>query len=197
MITKNCKQCGDKFSFFASRRRRYCSRKCSNKDNKQFVKGVPHLWIRGSKNPNWKNGVHRHSHGYIHIYSPNHPFKDVRNYVPEHRLKMEKKIGRYLFKEEVVHHINGKKDDNRLSNLKLFSSNAEHIKYEYINTPEIKKKMKKFHFKKGKTSLFKGHKHTKENKIKFSILAKNRYKNIHNFMSINNCSFKEAIEKMQ
>lgn len=36
-----------------------------------------------------------------------------------HRVIMEKKLGRKLKKSERVHHINGNKHDNRLSNLRV------------------------------------------------------------------------------
>ena len=66
--------------------------------------------------------------GYIMRQVENHPFANKRGYVPEHRLFMEERLGRFLNpRKELVHHINGDRADNRLSNLKL-TSPIEHPK---------------------------------------------------------------------
>lgn len=79
--------------------------------------------------------------GYRYIFKPDHPNKDIDGYVPEHRLLMENKIGRYLRKEEVVHHINHNRLDNRIENLMLIGSNSEHIK---LHSQQLKKSRNKY-----------------------------------------------------
>jgi hypothetical protein len=85
--------------------------------------------ISGSNCHLWGGGRSRDKDGYIQVYSPTHPYKDHRGYVYEHRLIMEACLGRVLEPTEVVHHINGIEDDNRIENLMRFDSHSEHMKW--------------------------------------------------------------------
>jgi hypothetical protein len=67
----------------------------------------------------------RSARGYVFVYAPDHP-NASRNHVPEHRLVMERHIGRLLTSSEIVHHRNGVRDDNRIENLALLSGTSEH-----------------------------------------------------------------------
>ena len=59
--------------------------------------------------------------GYIAIYCPNHKKANKEGYVMEHDLIMESHIGRSLTGDEVVHHKNKIRDDNRIENLQLMT----------------------------------------------------------------------------
>jgi len=83
----------------------------------------------GKNHWNWKGGKILRR-GYILIRNPEHP-NSCNGYILEHRFLVEKHIGRYLGKHEIVHHINGNPRDNRIDNLKLCSSVGEHLKHHY------------------------------------------------------------------
>lgn len=112
MIIIKCQTCRKPVKSYHSYRRKFCNKRC---------------YIRiGSKNPKWRGGKIIVS-GYVYIYSPNHPEKTQDGYVCEHRLIIEKKIGRYLKRSEAVHHKNGNRTDNRIDNLVLCKSNGRHF----------------------------------------------------------------------
>ena len=59
--------------------------------------------------------------GYISIYFPDHPKSNKDGYIMEHDLVMECIIGRHLKDDEVVHHKNKIRNDNRKENLELMT----------------------------------------------------------------------------
>ncbi len=84
---------------------------------------------RGERGHNWQGGRYVGGDGYVRIWQPDHPFADKKGYVREHRIVMERYLGRVLLPSEIVHHINGDTTDNRIENLMLFSDNGEHTGY--------------------------------------------------------------------
>nr|DAP58086.1 MAG TPA: homing endonuclease [Caudoviricetes sp.] len=86
----------------------------------------------GAKNSYWRGGKTRDEFGYIMVQCKEHPrASKCGGYVPEHILVAEKKIGRYLTENEVVHHINGVKWDNRPENLAVMTK-SEHTKLHWM-----------------------------------------------------------------
>lgn len=97
--------------------------------------------------------------GYIIIYKPNHPFAQRGGWLLKHRFVMEQKMGRFLQKEEVIHHIDGNKENNEINNLMLFENHAEHIKYHALDNKWINRiRMQST-----------GRRHTDESKKKISL----------------------------
>lgn len=106
-------------------RLKFCSKKCEG------------IYRSGSRNHFWNGGRSVDKSGYILVKADHHPFANPNGYVREHRLVYEKFIGRFLRKDEIIHHINGVKDDNRIGNLKLLGSQSRHLEEERVNGKHI------------------------------------------------------------
>jgi len=125
----------------------------------------------GKFHPNWKGGRRKTIHGYIEIYCPRHPHCTTRKCILEHRLVMEINLGRYLGLDEIVHHKNGIKDDNRIENLEIMT-NGEHVRMHGIgNKRRLGKKLTSEHKEKIRKAMV-GRKHTWGKKISDKLRSK-------------------------
>lgn len=117
--TFRCETCGRACSVYRSPSApapRFCSVQCTGSAQ------------AGAGNPAFSGGWHHDLAGYVRILMPDHPQADSRGYLYEHRFVMEKVLGRRLNAEEVVHHRNRIRDDNRVENLQLLPSHSAHMK---------------------------------------------------------------------
>lgn len=113
-------------------------RDISGSNNPMYGKGLsgpanPMYGKRKEQSKSWKGGRKTRKDGYVIIRVaddyPNPAYTDrSARYALEHRVVMERHLGRFLSPEEVVHHINENPNDNRIENLQLFKNQAEHVR---------------------------------------------------------------------
>lgn len=125
MASHKCGQCEKSFKSYRSNSK-FCSIKCSGiasrgRSHIAWNKDKEHKSIQGTKHHMWKRGWNMTKSGYIE-QNVGHGKR-----ILQHRLVMEKYLGRKLDKSEHVHHINGIKTDNRIENLLLVDP-SEHQK---------------------------------------------------------------------
>lgn len=97
-----------------------CANKLSHRDDPRIPKYIGH-W-------NWKGGIREDAQGYLMeyvrkgslFYSMAQKSKNRHGgVILQHRLVMARHLGRILTKEEIVHHVNGDKKNNKIDNLRL------------------------------------------------------------------------------
>lgn len=124
-----CHECGSSFlanpSALSKGDSKFCSRECWQKN----ISGKRY----GDKNPHWKGEHHEFvgAKGYVFIRCPGH-HRALHEHVKRATIMAEKKIGRLLLPGEVVHHINGLKNDDSPENLEIISQ-SEHAKKHIEN----------------------------------------------------------------
>lgn len=102
---KKCLNCGNDFY---TTRNDFCSQDCAREYRKKNYKHKSYM-----------------ENGYIVEYLPGY---NKKGNIKQHRRIMEEHLGRRLEENEIVHHKNGDKTDNRLDNLEI-KRRGEHSSY--------------------------------------------------------------------
>lgn len=92
----------------------------------------------GARCPAWKGGRYKTRDGYINVKVKKEETPRKSGYIFEHRLVMQRSLGRQLLRTETVHHKNGQRDDNRIENLELWGkSHSSGQRYKDLSTQEL------------------------------------------------------------
>jgi DNA-directed RNA polymerase subunit RPC12/RpoP len=141
-VIYECQFCGKEFEAYASAKRKFCSIECSYKymSKKHNPKGYPrkpHL-----SELNRKLNKTRMTDDVKAKLTLSHMGTGEGKSYPKikgrhiHRVVAEMKLGRPLSSEEVVHHIDGDKNNNDPKNLMVLPSQKEHARLHMIQRLE-------------------------------------------------------------
>ena len=114
MKTFTCPKCEKIFT--SHYKQKYCSHSCASLFRAKRCKelGIPYILnAEGIRAYRWKGGRSACVNGYIRVWV------DGIGYRYEHRVVMEKMLGRPLLHTEAVHHIDGDRKNNNESNLSV------------------------------------------------------------------------------
>jgi hypothetical protein len=130
-VARACEICGTTFelrpSQAAATAGRFCSKECEGRARWQRVQERAHNGKPVLLTPT----------GYVKVWEPDRPPR--RRWVLEHRLVVEKALGRTLRRDEHVHHINGNKTDNRLENLQVIGPGDHSVLTTAITQERIRR----------------------------------------------------------
>lgn len=154
-VIVHCHRCGAQVSRYARDvakrgiQRHFCAKcyQAARREGLNNRRRLPDSKIRELDRSHNGRPVRTDRNGYVAIYEPDRAFTDNRkraNTLPmgfywEHRIVMERILGRRLNRNEVVHHRNGIRTDNRIENLQLVTT-KEH---RQIHNDEITEKLRR------------------------------------------------------
>lgn len=107
----------------------HCATLKSHQDNPRIGRAESHY--------NWKGGINLNKQGYVVCYvKKTHQFfpmaansHNAGGYILQHRLVMASHLGRCLQPYEIVHHLDGNRQNNDIANLKLTARNKHNLSY--------------------------------------------------------------------
>lgn len=128
----------------------YCGCGCGktrskyNREGKEcyFIKGHFFKSYKGKLHYLWKNG-RRKSNEYVRILCPDHHYVDDLGYILEHRLVYEEFYKCCLLPWSDIHHLNGKKQDNKIENLEALIHGKHTLHHNLKKLEERRKEIAK------------------------------------------------------
>lgn len=76
--------------------------------------------------------------GYVRLYKDQPTPRNYFRYQYEHRKRLAEALGRELLRQEIVHHLDGNKQNNVAENLELVADHVAHMKQH----PEWRQRVK-------------------------------------------------------